>query len=365
MHLFLAFKGKALISRQLEELTDRKVDIGYFDVRPYFNIEIRDLNIEGLANIESVYISPSVLSLLLGNVAIGRIVVVNPKITYERVPSQVQQLEDSLTSGDIKKKDNKPINKEYILRLALKHVIIKNGEFNFIDHTVGPEGIAINVKNINAEIKNFYFFPVSAVSDFELSGSIPWQKGKEEGKVNIDGWINVFKKSMEAKVKIEKIDGIYLYPYYAQWGVDLEKARIEKATLNFNSDIHGIDNDITAQCHLELTDIVRRPKQEGEEATKGEKIAEVVLDVFKSLNQGKIVLDFTIRTKMSRFKFGMEDIKSAIVHKLAEGGKLNKIKTQELVKIPLNIIQDTFKKINKFSKKLVLSTINIANELKQ
>jgi hypothetical protein len=284
-------------------LTARKVNIGYFDVRPYFNLEIRDLEIEGLAKIDSLYISPNIFSLLLGNVGLNRIVMVGPKITYERIPLAVQEFQEIVVNGASREKGTIKPKKKYILRLALKQIIIKNGELNFIDHTVGPEGIIISIRDVNAEIENLYLFPASVVTEFKLSALIPWQAAEEKGRVNIDGWINIFKKSMEAKVKIEKIDGVYLYPYYAQWGVDLEKARIEKATLNFNSDIHGLNNDITAQCHLELTDIVRRPKEEEGETSKGEKIAEVVLGIFKSLNQGKIVLDFTIKTKMSRFKF--------------------------------------------------------------
>ena len=69
---------------------------------------------------------------------------------------------------------------------------------------------------------------------------------------------------MQASVDIRDIDGIYLYPYYANW-VDLEGARIEKAKLNFSSKITGINNDVNAACHLALADIVRRPLAEEEE----------------------------------------------------------------------------------------------------
>ena len=68
---------------------------------------------------------------------------------------------------------------------------------------------------------------------------------------------------MQAALKIKDIDAIYLYPYYSMW-VDLEKARIEKAKLNFSADINGLNNNVNVECHLELTDMVRKPLEPGQ-----------------------------------------------------------------------------------------------------
>ena len=118
---------------------------------------------------------------------------------------------------------------------------------------------------------------------------------------------------MLASLKIENIDAIAFYPYYSTW-VDLEKARIEKAKLNFSSKIRGKDNDISAQCHLELTDIVRKVRPPEEAQQKAERLTDAVLDMFKAMNQGKVVLDFTLHTKMDHPQFGFENIKSDIFH---------------------------------------------------
>jgi len=83
---------------------------------------------------------------------------------------------------------------------------------------------------------------------------IPWREDSGEGIVYTSGWVNLYRKEMQARLEIEGIDGISLHPYYTKW-VDLENSRIEQAKLNFFSDVQGMNNEIVAQCRLELTDI--------------------------------------------------------------------------------------------------------------
>lgn len=245
----------------------------------------------------------------------------------------------------------------------IKRLIIKEGKLDFIDYTVGSDGIRITVIDINLNVVNAYMYPRSIVTDFALSGKIPWQEGAEEGKFEIKGWLNLFKKDMQATVKITDIDGIYLYPYYAQW-VDLEKARIEKAKLNLTSNIQSTNNNLTAQCHLELTDIVFKPRPEEEQADKAEKIAAAVLDIFKTLNKGKIVFNFTIRTKMINPAFNFSEIKDAFEARLTEGRKNNHL-AANIVRFPGRIVGGTVKSATDLSKGLIGGALSVAKGLKE
>lgn len=355
-YAFILTKGKAIIQKVLQDLTHKKVTIGFFDITFPLNLEIKNIDIEGAGKIEKIMVSPSLLSLITGNVALNSLRIIKPEITYEKELAPFYP-ESVPATPFAQKEKRKP------LRLILKRINIRDGKINFIDHTAGRESIKIIIKDINFNLTNLYLFPASVIANFELKGNIPWQQEQEVGKIEADGWINFFKKDMQATLKIQDIDGVYLYPYYSRW-IDLGKAGIESATLNFTSNINGLNNNITAECHLELTNIVRKERPI-EELSKEEKITETILDFFKTLSQGKIVLDFTIRTKMDRPEFGFSDIKMAFEDKLAKARNNNAFKPQDIVSLLGKILEGTVKGATNFSKAVIAGTLAVGNELKK
>jgi len=368
LYLFLLLKGKPLLIGQLENLTKSKVSIGYFNISPPLTIKIKEINIEGLAKIDSLYISPSILGLVIGSVAFSEVKAIKPEFNFgqplrEAETASVNTAGAGVGSPSVPASGVSPLLSIQRLNLIFKRIIVKDGKLNFVDRKVSENGIRLTVKDINFNLTNFYGFPRSAITNFDLKGKIPWGDGKEEGSIQAEGWINLFKKDMQATLKIENIDGIYLYPYYANW-VDLEKARIEKAKLNFTSNIHGLNNDVTAQCRLELADIVRRPLSEGEPTEKASRITDAVLDIFRALNQGKIVLDFTIKTKMDRPEFGLSSIKTAFEDKLAQRKKATAFQTEDVLRLPGSLIQGTFKGATDLTKAMIEGVVSVGKEIK-
>lgn len=371
-HLFLVYQGKAMIIQQLENFTKKKVSIGNFAITPLFKIEIDNLQIENSGKINTVFIVPSILGFITGNAAFNNVMLIRPEFTFEKFPPsqspQASSIINSLSVMVAPTVSQKTIdivqNQVRHINLILKRLNIKDGKINFIDHTAGENGIRITLKDLNFNLVNLYLLPRSVITNFELKAKIPWLEGDAEGKIEAEGWLNLYKNDMQATLKINDIDGIYLYPYYSIW-VDLEKARIEKAKLDFTSNITSLNNNLTAQCHLELTDIVRKPRLPEETPGKAEKIADAVLDVFKALNQGKIVLDFTIRTKMNRPEFGFGDIKMAFEDKLASGMKNNKIKTEDVLLFPAKVVEGTVRGATDISQAVIEGTISLGTELKK
>ncbi len=374
--VFLLLQGKAIIARQIENLTHRKVTIDYVGLTLPFNLEMKNLEIPGLAKIDYTSISPSIPGLLSGKIVLNDLKLINPQLVYEKtqektqdkakvegVPANVNTL--AVASNPALKSSLQPKSapkKNQYLRLIVKHLNIKDGKIDFIDHTLPGEGIKITVKNINFHLTNLYIYPRSAITNFELTGRIPWLQGEEEGKIEAKGWVNLFKKDMQATVKIADIDGVYLYPYYSTW-VDLEKTRIESAKLNLTSNMKGTDNNLAAVCHLELTDIVFKQRQE-EEQSKAEKIAEAVLGIFKALNQGKVIVNFTIKTKMTSPEFNFGYIKTAFEDKLREGRKYSQITNGDIIKFPVKVVGGTVKGATDLSRALIDGTFSIAKGLK-
>jgi len=380
----MIFEGKGIVIAQLERLTNRKVSMGFFEVTLPFNLEIKNLNIDGLLTAESITISPSLPYFMMGNFAFNNVSIVRPLITLEKIPPPVAELpvaepvaapatetgvKTAATPGakEVAKSAPAAPEKKRPLRLIFKRFTVKDGRIDFIDYTVRADGIRITVKDINFNLTNLYTFPFSSViANFELKGRIPWQEGTEEGKISLEGWLNFYKKDMQASIKIEDIDGIYLSPYYSHW-IDLEKARIEKANLNFTSNIQGLNNNITADCHLELTDIVRSPRPPEEPQEKAEKITNIVIDTLRALDQGKIVLDFTIKTKMDRPEFGLGNIKMAFEDRIAKvfGPSTSGIKPADILLLPLKIIEGSVKGATDISKAVIDGTFAVGNEFKK
>ena len=368
VYVFLSFQGKAIIINQLEEATHKKVTVGEFRLTPPLNIRLNGLKIEGLADIEYIYVSPSILGFFTGNIVLNKIEVTNPQLILERgLPEQVAQSNAPIPPiPETTAKVQLPL-KENVANpfpVIFRRLVIKNGKVNIIDYTVGQPGIKLTIKDINFALNNVFVFGRAMISSFDLKGKIPWQEGQEEGKIEAEGWVNFGKRDMQATFKVSDIDGVYLYPYYAQW-VDLEKARIQKAKLNFSSNIHGLDNDLTAECHLELTDIVRKPRTSEENREKAEQIADAVIEIFKALDQGKIVLNFTIRTKMDSPQFNFGNIRMAFENKIAQGRPGISITPQAVFRLPGKLLEGGIRGATDFTKSVIDGTFAIGQELKK
>jgi len=357
-HIILLFKAKSLIVANLENFTQKKVSIGMLDVKFPLDLEIRNLDVKGLARIEYIYVSPSILGLLTGNIAFNRVNIIRPELYLERNAPKPVSGEEALAA--VAGQPAKIPKKRYAC-LIFKHFSLKKGKINFLDTTVGPDGIKIIIKDLNFNIDNLYLLPISVITNFQLKGKIPWQKDSEEGIIEAEGWLNLFKKDIRATVNIRNIDGVYLHPYYTNW-VDLEKSRIRQAKLNFNSEITGHNNDIIADCHLELTDIVFRPQEEAEPQEKAHKIATAVLDLFKAFN-GKIDLNFTIRTKMDRPEFGFDSIRMAVEDKIAKTSKQDKLDT--ILSIPTKLIENTVRGVTDITRAMIGGTASIGKEIRK
>jgi uncharacterized protein involved in outer membrane biogenesis len=356
LYVFAVFKGKEIIVSKLSQATGRKVTIGYFDVRPPLTIQINNLNIEGLAKVGSVSVSPSIIGFLSGNTVLNSVKLVNPQITYEKNSAQQQSSSVGISTAKSQAKR--------MLRFALKNFVVKGGSIDFIDRAATSQGLLIRFRDTDLSLTNLYLMPHSMVTSFQLSGRMPWSQGQEEGKIEAEGWVNLFKKDAQAVLKITDIDGVYLYPYYSGW-IDLEKARIEKARLNFSSNIQALNNKVTADCHLELTDIIRKPLPPEEEEARISKITNAVLDIFKVLNQGNIMLDFTVHTKMDSPEFGFSNIRMALEAKIAKVRGEQGIGKYQALGVPFKLLEGFVKGATDLSKAAVDGTFAVGNELKK
>jgi Domain of Unknown Function (DUF748) len=372
VYVVILLSAKAIIINRIEKATGLKTTITSLSILPPLNIAARGLEITGLIKASRVYIAPSMRSLLFGRLAFNDIVIGNPEVTYQRNPPVVEPVKDSRAPAAEEQSAPVPENKSQpvvtaqnkVFPVIIKNLKVYSGRLNFIDTTAASGKISILIKDINCYITNISTFGARGVSDFDLKGNISWNTGEPDGKMLLQGWMDIYKKDISAVLKIEDIDAIVFYPYYSTW-VNLEKARIDKAKLSFHCNVKGQNNDVAADCHLELIDIVRKVRPPEEPQQKAEKITDAVLDMLKSMDQGKVVLDFVLHTKMDRPEFGFANIKSAFEGKLKQARASAGMRPQDMLSLPGRWLQSGIKSGTDLSNALIDGILDLSNGIKK
>ena len=372
-YVFFLLGAKIMLVTKIQQATGHKTSIEKLNIRPPLNLEIKNLHIEGLLKASHIYLSPSIPSLLFGRIAFNKLKIIEPEITYKRTAPAVLAQDSRAVITEIAPPVEAPpveappavsVAQSTGLPVIIKNLKVYSGRLNFIDTTASKGVINFIVKDIKFYVTNLPNSNNNSVSKFSLKGSISWNTGEPDGTIFLQGWANFAKKDMLANLKVENIDAIVFYPYYSTW-VDLGKARIDKAKLNFTSNIKGINNDVTAACHLELIDIVRKVRLPEEPQQKAERLTDAVLDMFKTMNQGKVVLDFTLHTKMDQPEFGFGNIKSAFEGKLMQGRANAGLRPQDMLLWPAKWLQSGIKSGTDFSNALIDGVFALGNGIKK
>jgi hypothetical protein len=381
LHLFINFSGEPFINKKLSDAFNREITVGNVKTSFPANIHIQFIEGRGRFTIPEIIIGGGLFNIFQKGFNFSSVKIINPEVTLERkyagTPASEPAPADSgeaIPPETIAEPEEEPVlieekpattgrGKLLVPRFLIKHLIIVDGMIHFIDNISETEAIKIRMEKFNFKADNLNFTGRgNQVTYFKFKGLVPWRQSEEAGRIEAAGWVNLFKKDIQATLKIQDIDGIYLYPYYAKW-VNLEKARIETARLNLTSKIQGLDNDLMADCRLELTDIVRKPRSPEETKDKAEKIADVVLDIFKALNQGKIVLDFTIKTKMTSPEFDIMDIKTAVEDKLIKSREPG-FSPLNILFLPVKIAEGSVKATTEITKAMIEGSFAVGNEFK-
>lgn len=366
VYIIILLAAKTIIANKIQKATGLKTTISRLLILPPFNIEARGFEIAGLIKAERVYLAPSIGNLLFGKLAFNKIVIGSPEVTYQRNPP-VEPVKDG--RAPVVESQSVPpvvsdIPQSKILPVIIKNLKVYSGRFNFIDTTAASGKISVIIKDINFYITNLSNSGTKGVSNFDLNGNLSWNTGEPDGKILLQGWVDFYKKDILAALKIENIDAIVFYPYYSTW-VDLGKARIDKAKLSFNCNIKGQNNDVAADCHLELIDIVRKVRLLEEPQQKAERLTDAVLDMFKSMNKGKVVLDFVLHTKMDRPEFGFANIKSAFEGKLMQARSSAGLRPQDVLSWPGRWLQSGIKSGRDLSNAFIDGIFDLGNGIKK
>ena len=365
LHTFVSIKGRELLTSKLHSVFQSEVIVGRVTTSFPLNLIVKDLEVKSWFKVKKVFAGMGIIDILEGNFILSDLRLEGIEFELEkkkRGEGTQTPVNLETVAANVAK-----VQEDFFLpqHIILKRLIISNGAFTYIDHTKGEIPIKIPIKDLNVKCDNFQWpFRASEVTALQISGKVPWENIKEQGRISLEGWINFYKKDMNVKVKIKDIDGVYIYPYYSSW-IDIDKARVEKARLDFSSDITGLNNEVNASCHLEMTQLTFKPKEGEVPQARMEKITNVVVGILKALNQGRVVLDFNFKTKMDNPEFGLGIIQQAFKDKLDQVRKERDSGAMQIIKFPGKIIEGTITSAVDLTRSVINGTVNVGKEFRK
>jgi len=375
IYAFLAIRGKKIIVDQIKHMIQRKVEIGAVHMALPFTIKLDNISIDSVGKASAVELSPSLMALMTGKMAFNSVTVIKPELTFsmpvpQPQPAAVPLTEAAAPQAAVPVTDQpapryeaaKAVRQDNLF--MFRRLRIVDGTIIYADPSVSADtgGIKIVCNDVQMDITNIYESPNEIVTKFALTAFIPWKDSQERGTVSLEGWMNYFKKDMRAELVLKDIDALYLYPYYANW-FSLDRSSIEKAKLAFTSSVTGLNNDVTAACHLELTELSFKKRDDAVEQSKAERFTNKVLDFFKAMNNGKVVLNFSIKTKMDSPDFGMNVIKNAFDSTILQARKGQGSAAAKVMEMPGQVVGGTVKGVSDVSSALIGGAVSVGKEL--
>ncbi|MFC1703883.1 DUF748 domain-containing protein [Candidatus Omnitrophota bacterium] len=327
-YFFVKEKGRPLLVAQLEQALQRPVKIQAVSFSLPFSVKLDDIEIEDFVTADSLYIQPSIASLVSGRVVLSKAVLMKPQLTLRRLSDGSWDIPRPPVAQGQDAPETMPIS---------INLVITDGHIEFIDEYVDPQGFRCFLQNVDAKIDTEL---VKLFTRFTMSAEICARQSQSKGKVALDGWLKFLNKDMKADITLSDIDGAYFGPYYQRFMGDRP---IKTAKINSQINLEAENNMIDGTCHLEINDILF------EEPVFDEALGEDInpFSMVMGLVAGEtkdIVMDLPIAGQLYPFKIDMLRIGGTI------GGKVvTEAIMQQPKKIPDSIkdIGEQFEDIGK------------------
>ncbi|MFA5089841.1 MAG: DUF748 domain-containing protein [Candidatus Omnitrophota bacterium] len=327
--ILVSFFGPRFVEGQIENSLNTPATLGGVSLGFPLSITLKDIRVGSILRAEMISLSPSLLGLFSGRIVINRLLIVKPVINIEQYPDGALNL-----PKPAKAKGKAP-------QVLLASLLVKDGMFIFTDRKVTAEVYKIIAEHINLDVSKASLSPASLKIKIKASAELADPQGRKLGAVSASGWIDPIAQNMDGNLQIKELDAVYFSPYY---GNLISQRKLLSAKVNLKADLKAKDNDLNAQCHLELFDLVyAQPK--AEEAAANLQLMEKTLDLFID-EQGRLKLDFSLNTKFDNPKLTSSEIRNIILQ-----AAIKNIASQPPEKI-IEKAADTIKMFKDFGKEM-------------
>lgn len=298
--LFVLFKGKALVTRELAKILKSEVKVSAVRLSPALTLEIRDLDIPQFAKVERVTVSPVLAGFARGRIILGKVGLTRPRVSLSRGPDVSFNLPQGIQEK-LQEKSKAPAP------VLISGLAVKDGEVVFSDEGKSPP-FSFKVRNINVDIGNkiLSFNPI--LTRIAAEAEIVGKEDAPAAVVSAAGWVNFLKKDMKAALELSNLDAVYFLPLYA----NLVSSKLQNGIVSFKSDLVAKNNDLVANCRLNIKDLVfAKPK---DESAPNLTFLDIVTGGLKTENK-EVVVDFVIKTKLDNPKVDLVKLSGSVIAK--------------------------------------------------
>jgi hypothetical protein len=300
--LFAFLFGKDILSGQIERSLKVRSSMESLYFRPPLGARITKLKIGDFFSAKEVSFSVNPLGFFAGKIILDGLTVTEPVISLEQ--SEDGKLNLPEFGGKGKKKN-----------ILATGIVVTDGKLVFTDRQVSVGGFSTVIDKFNFYLTKANLIPLSLRANYGLSGLVTDINYKLLGRLNGAGWLDFGLKDMDGYIELKGLDAVHFQPYYGNF---ISERKLLAATLNLKADLKSKSNDLSAKCHFQLSDMVYEvPPVKEEKPT----IFSNSLDLFTN-DQGKIILDFTLRTRFDHPVFNLAKFRSAVTK--AAGQTLSK-----------------------------------------
>jgi len=185
----------------------------------------------------------------------------------------------------------------------IKKLEIKDGALNYLDRKVSTAPVLIQLKELDAALRNVSMPPDNRISSYKLKAAVAGMT--KNGSISSVGAVNFMTKDTKAQLTIRDLDLTLLRPYYEKKG-DVE---VTRGLLSLDAEIAIRNNKISSTGKFTIRELTF--KQSG-----GRFLGLPLLAAMQLLKDSKnqIVLDFTIEGDLKNPKF---NITESLVQKLS------------------------------------------------
>jgi hypothetical protein len=288
---------------------------------------VEDLRIGETIKVDKIIASPSFLSLVKGGVVLNLLHLERPQLAMARnedntfdfglpLPKKKERIPEVVAPAFAKK----AVAKKGIFYAAKIKII--DGRIDFTDKRVSPGSpFRLKFSNINLDISRPSVFQPFLIQ-FKGNGSLVNPENVAMGEAAMTGWADLSAKDMDAQLSAADVELVSLEPYYKKF----LKKELASGRMRLGADFKSKNNDLKAECHLELSQIsfkqMPEPAPSSDETNaKTEDLTYLVFDSLLS-SQGGIVFDFGIRTKMDRPRLEHIKVKGAFLSSMAQAPQL-------------------------------------------
>lgn len=342
LHIFVNIKGEALLIEKLEGVFEREVSIGGLSTSFPANVHVKNIEVRGLFTVDKVYARGGVFDIFSKTFNLSVLKVTRPVVTIEKSFIESTTASFGSKEGDtqeapvIKKQEEataaKPpadIDPMAVSRgrflspeFVLKRLIVNDGTIYFIDKEVSKKGLVIKVQDVNMQASNINLGSKgSPRTSFDLEGKIVWSQANE-GQINLKGWIEYFKKNMDAELTLSNMDYLAFSDYYPPfWKPD--SLGLKEALLSLESKIDSKNNDMFIDCFLSVDKIkfIEVTEEENEVLSSRIKTMKTMIALFPKV-KGKPTLHFGLKTKMDSPQFNLSSLQASFQENVSFGPQM-------------------------------------------